>query len=180
MLARGAGARAAVEEVAYEGPEAEHLLLPAARLTAASPSELVGLVRNVQEARIELSWTFTSRYQDLVTAGRAEEYPMLVDRFSQKFAACQSSLEMISKALASHPFVSSLVSKVATEESKRLEIQLDLQVLEQRLSLLGLDDPDHADLKQKVALKRGALKTCGEHIFETLEELQCEAADLAE
>lgn len=114
----------------------------------------------------------------MVTAGRASEYPALVDRFKPKFAACQSSLERIAAALSSEPVVAGLVGKVAREEGKRLDMQLELQVQEQHLSLLGLDDPDQPELKQAVIAKRKALKDCTDGIYEILEELRCEAADI--
>ena len=153
-------------------------MIPAHVIAGASPAERAGFVHKVQEARLQVTEVFTSRFQDLVTAGRAADYPPLVDRFKLKFDACQQSLERISEALSAQPIVAGLVRNVAREESKRLELQLELQVLEQNLSMLGLDDPDQPDLKEKVLAKRKALKECVEGIYEVLEELRGEAADM--
>lgn len=179
MLARGQAPRPGVPEAApSEGVDAEDLLVPQHVVDAATPTELVRYVHKVQEARLQVLNTFESRFQDLVTAGRAAEYPPLVERFKPKFGACRTSLERISSALAPYKVVASLVQKVANKEDERLDIQLELQVLEQHLSLLSIDHPDHPELKQKVASKRSALKQCNESIFEALEELRCEAADI--
>mmetsp|Transcript_23574 Transcript_23574/g.58508 ORF Transcript_23574/g.58508 Transcript_23574/m.58508 type:complete len:182 (-) Transcript_23574:357-902(-) len=179
MLARGEAKRPAFNEPAPpEGADAEDLLLPDTTTTTASPQELVRLVQTVQEARLQVMEVFISRFQDLVTAGRAAEYPALVERFKPKFQACQTSLGRISDALGPHQVVAALVKRVEAEESKRLDIQLELQVLEQHLSLLGLDDPDQPEMKEQVRTKRAALKTCSESIYELLEELRCEAADI--
>ena len=86
--------------------------------------------------------------------------------------------QRIAAALVSEQVVANLVRKVAREEGKRLEMQLELQVLEQHLSLATLDDPDQPELKQNVVAKRKALKDCTDGVFEVLEELRCEAADI--
>ena len=58
------------------------------------------MVQKVQEARLQVTQVFTSRFEDLVTAGRAAEYPPLVERFKPKFEACQTSLEVCSASRA--------------------------------------------------------------------------------
>ena len=95
MLARGQAARPAIPEAApSEGVDADELLIPEAVIASASARELASMVQKVQEARLQVTQVFASRFEDLVTAGRASEYPPLVERFKPKFEACQTSLEV--------------------------------------------------------------------------------------
>ena len=65
-----------------------------------------------------------------------------------------------------------------SEEEKRFALQLELQVLRQRYSLVDLDDPEQPELKQATATCQKRLKECTSAIYEILEELREEAADL--
>lgn len=152
--------------------------MPQQLLLASSARELAGLVNTVQEAVKQVAEIFDSRFSDLVTNGQAAEYPALVERFKPKFAACSDSLARIADALASHSgLLARLVGKVRHEEDRRFELQLELQVLRQRCSLLGLDDPDLPELKTNTDVCQKALDTCTLGIYEVLEELRCEAAE---
>ena len=141
--------------------------------------ELANMVHKVQEARLQVAEIFESRFEDLVTGGRAGEYAGLVERFKEKFDACSGSLIRLADALDSrNATIASLVRKVISAEGRHFTLLLELQVLRQRYSLLSIDDPDQPELKEILAAKQRDLSVCTACIYEALEELREEAADL--
>ena len=76
------------------GPSPEYLRIPSSVLAAAGPSELVGAVLQSQESRVGVTALFDSAFEDLVTAGRADDYPALVDRFKLNYAAISENFSV--------------------------------------------------------------------------------------
>ena len=140
MLARGAGVRPEVPLAPpSEGPSVDELRIPDSHIGSARARELLDIVQASQRARVELSQRFDDVFEHLVTGGRADEYHGLVERFKLKFDAIASNLdraaERLSIAAAGGAVLAGLVAKVNESEARRLERQLELQVLRQRLSI---------------------------------------------
>lgn len=179
MLARGEAVRPAIPpEPPKEGPTADELSIPAEVLDAASSTKLVALVQQSQTQRINVAQKFEDVFEILVTGGRADEYTALCDRFSTRFGALSRNLEMCAARLSGEPALATMVQDVNASEAKRLELQMELQVVRQRLSLAEVESEDAAGGKQRVTALEGELKALTGQIYESLEELRCEAADL--
>jgi hypothetical protein len=71
-----------------------------------------------------------------------------------------------------------MVKAINAEEARRLELQLELQVTRQRLSLSEAESEEAQGGKHRVKTLEGALSASTGKIYEALEELRCEAADL--
>ena len=127
-----------------------------------------------------LSELFESRFGDLVTVGDADAYGPLVVQFKALFGAVASDLERVQAALQQHalPLLAAMVRTVERAEGRRLTIELERQVLRQRLS--RGDEEGQAALHVRLEETREAQQTCIDEIREALEELRAEAADLDE
>ena len=185
MLARGAGARPEIplaDPVASDKFPTDSLLIPDAVVAASPPQELLRLVQKSQQARVHVAADFDDKYEHLVTGGRADEYPSLVERFQAKFAAITSNLDRAAaKLTAGVPggaMVAGMITKVNDTEARRLELQLELQVLRQRLSISTVEGAMLAQEKARVKEVEASIKQLAGSVFETLEELAAEAADL--
>jgi hypothetical protein len=183
MLARGAGARPALPPAPGpdEGPAAEELAIPADVLAAAPPAELVRLVHKSQEARVTLAERFDDVFEHLVTGGKADEYHGLVERFRARFDALADNVERARARIEVAPagaLMAGMIGRINDQERRRLEMQLELQVLRQRLSISRASGLVKEGEKARVAEVEGAIKACQGAIFEALEELREEAADL--
>ncbi len=183
MLARGAGPRPSMPlEPPKEGPSAAELLIPDDVMKEASASQLVALVQQSQEKRIQVAATFDDQFEHLVTAGRADDYAALCERFMERFRAIADNLDRAGSALAAGSVhgdaLAQMVRAINAEEARRLELQLELQVTRQRLSLSEAESEEAQGGKQRVKTLEGALSTSTGKIYEALEELRCEAADL--
>ena len=66
---------------------------------SSSTLELCTAVQKISQSFLALSELFESRFGDLVTAGRASEYPPLVDEFKLLFAAASGNLARIDAVL---------------------------------------------------------------------------------
>jgi hypothetical protein len=98
-------------------------------LNGADAKKLIHFVHEAQEARVALTHNFDSRFSDLVTAGKGDEYPQLVDRFKALYAACDASLETIATRLAAMPSASSaskIVTSIVREERSRFDAHLQV------------------------------------------------------
>ena len=73
-----------------------------------------------------------------------------------------------------------MVQRVLQSEVKRIDLQLELQVLRQRLSVSAADGLVREREKSQVQSVQSQDEKLKGVIFETLEELRCEAADLEE
>jgi len=148
----------------------------------ASASQLVALVQQSQEKRIQVAATFDDQFEHLVTAGRADDYAALCERFMERFRAIAGNLDRAGSALAAGSVhgdaLAQMVRAINAEEARRLELQLELQVTRQRLSLSEAESEEAQGGKQRVTTLEGALSTSTGKIYEALEELRCEAADL--
>ncbi len=179
MLARGAAPRPAIPlEPPKEGPGPAELSIPDEVIKEASPSKLVALVQQSQEHRIKVAATFDDLFEHLVTGGRADEYAALCERFVERFKAIADNLERAATGLAAEPALAQMVKTVNAEEARRLELQLELQVTRQRLSVAEAESDEAQGGKHRVQILEAALATTTGKIYETLEELRCEAADL--
>lgn len=145
-----------------------------------STLELCTAVQKVSQSVLALSELFESRFGDLVTAGRASEYPPLVDEFKALFAAASGNLERIHAALEKRglPVVAGLVRTVQRSEESRLTIELERQVLRQRLS--RGEEEEQVALRERLRETQKEQDGCVEEIREALEEIRAEAADLEE
>lgn len=163
-----------------EGPSADELTMPVARTD--SPAALVRSVQRSQEVRVAVAVRFEEIFEFYVTAGRADDYQGLVARFNARFEALSSNLERAAAALetAKQPPLARLVRSVAREEAAHLEAALQVQVLRQRLSVSDSESESHAEIKQVLQVAQARVSKSREAIFETLDELRCEAADLDE
>ena len=183
MLARGAGVRPEIPLAPpSEGASVDELRIPDDVLGAARPRELLRLVQRSQQARIETSQRFDDVFEHLVTGGRADEYHGLVERFRSKFDAITSNLDRAAEKLSTvapgGAVLAGMVAKVNESEARRLERQLELQVLRQRLSITSVEGALLDQEKAHVKDVEAAIKRLSETIFEALEELSAEAADL--
>lgn len=145
--------------------------------------DLMQLVHQNQQARIELSALLDSRFEDLVTAGQAAEYSALVERFNAKFDALSQNTDAIAAKFRLEPeggaMLASLLQRLQRQEEERLKLQLKIQVLRQRSSLsAGGAEDEHAELEAQLSEQRTAMKECTAAIFELVEEMQCEVADM--
>lgn len=141
------------------------------------------LVHQNQQARIELSALLESRFEDLATAGQAEEYNALVERFNVKFEALSQNTEAIATKLRLEPeggaMLASFLQRLESQEEERLKLQLKIQVLRQRASLsAGSVGDGHTELESQLSEQRAAMKECTAAIFELVEDMQCEVADM--
>mmetsp|Transcript_39338 Transcript_39338/g.82532 ORF Transcript_39338/g.82532 Transcript_39338/m.82532 type:complete len:183 (-) Transcript_39338:706-1254(-) len=161
-------------------PEPEDLRLPDGALEGVTASGLLRAVQRVQESRLELHVLLEDRYEELVTQGKADEYPTLVERFNAKYAVCSENLEALASALAaaSQPKLGERVRQLRALEDSRQPLWLEVQVLRQHMSMTSPDDPMKKELEVKLAKARIAVQEKIDSINETLEELRCEAADL--
>lgn len=123
----------AVEAAAEPLPTVEDLT---ADIEGKSAFALCQVVQKAPEAYLLLNKLFESRFGDLVTAGMAEAYRPLVEEFKTLFGAVASNLQRCAAALEAQgqPMVAGLVRSVERAEAKRLTIELERQVLRQRLS----------------------------------------------
>tara|TARA_B110001452_G_scaffold46949_1_gene35912 strand:- start:59 stop:520 length:462 start_codon:yes stop_codon:yes gene_type:complete len=145
-----------------------------------STIELCTAVQKVSQSVLALSELFESRFGDLVTAGRASEYPPLVDEFKALFAAASSNLERIHAALDKRglSMVAGLVRTVQRKEERRLAIELERQVLRQRLS--RAEEEEQVAIRERLRETQKEQDGCVEEVREALEEIRAEAADLEE
>ena len=181
MLARGQGARPAIPlEPPKEGPSVEDLRIPDDVIESASTAELVRLVFKTQEARVTVAERFEDVFEHLVTGGRADEYAPLCDRFKPRLEAVNDNLERLAARMDKHPALMAMVQRVLQSEVKRIDLQLELQVLRQRLSVSAADGLVREREKSQVQSVQSQDEKLKGVIFETLEELRCEAADLEE
>ena len=185
MLARAApprGESAAAgggSPAAREGPSVEELTLPQDALGSASDADLFRFFFAHQTARIELITFFDDAFEHLVTDGRADDYPGLVQRFKSKFAVIDQNIERIAAKLGGlGPVIPNLMRAVLTEEKARLDLKCEEQVLRQHLSTTNLEDDARPALKQKVASVTASLSAKAAKVEESLEELRAEQADL--
>lgn len=161
-----------------EGPSAEDLAAPQSFVEAATASGLLALVQQSQETCVQVAALFDDIFEFYVTAGRAAEYPGLVDRFKLRFGALRSNLDRAAAALdGEHAPIALLVRDIAEHEAARLELQLETQVLRQRLSMSD-DSPDKPELQQRLREVTATASSATDAIFEALEALSAEAADL--
>ena len=111
-----------------------------------------------------------------------KDYPALVDRFKLKFASCSDNLERAAAALVAkgEPVLAGSVGRVKKEEARRLELQLELQVLRQRRALSKYETDERRDFDQRTSATASALEACDAGIAELHEEIRCEIADMDE
>jgi hypothetical protein len=124
-----ARAKAPGTEESLAPPTVDELTIPASMLNDASAKKLIHFVNEVQEARVALTQNFDSRFSDLVTAGKGEDYPQLVDQFKNLYAACDASLEDIATNLAAMPSAgaaSKMVTAIVLEERSRADAHLQV------------------------------------------------------
>mmetsp|Transcript_11779 Transcript_11779/g.16865 ORF Transcript_11779/g.16865 Transcript_11779/m.16865 type:complete len:188 (+) Transcript_11779:13-576(+) len=163
-------------------PTTEELTVSHAALDGASPKKLIHFVHQTQEARISLTENFDSRFSDLVTAGKGEEYPQLVEQFKALYAACDVSLETIATRLASIPAgqaASKVVTSIVLEERSRADAHLQVQVMRQHKSVAGAAGEEGvADTAEALAMVEANEKSHISKIAELEEELRAEAADM--
>ena len=183
MLARGAEStvRKAPEKDPLHGEPSEHdLVMPGDLISEASAMRVVQLVAQVQEHRISLSALFEDKYEDLVTAGAAEKYQALVERFKAKNDVLTQNLARLEQRLRDlgHGDIASILGRVASFEAKRWGLSCDLQTLRQQHSVADMDTRD--ELSEQVATTSKRLQHAQSAVQEAMEELRCEAADLDE
>jgi hypothetical protein len=182
MLARSSGAHKPKDEVEApqpEGPSVESLEIPQADIEASGTVALLQLVQRAQQMRIRLFSTFDDAFEMLVTHGKADEYPGLVDRFKLKFAAIDDTQTRVCDRLqAMQPALVAMVKTVIREEQSRLMAKLDEQVLRQHLSTTDLESDERPGLKRRLQDVSASLASRAAAVEEALEELRCEMADL--
>lgn len=161
-----------------EGPDADELRIPDKMLNSASPLKLVTLVQQSQEHRIATAARFEDLFEHLVTGGRADEYSALCDRFKTRFDAITHNLDAIAERLSGEPALAAMVKAVNSAEARRLQLQLELQVVRQRLSLAESESEEAIGGKQRVQALEASIGQITNKIYESLDELRCEAADL--
>ena len=154
------------------------MAIPDDIMNGASASKLVSLVQQSQEHRIKVAQRFDDLYEHLVTGGRADEYTALCDRFKARFDAIADNLERVAARLSSEPVLANMVKAVNAEETRRLELQLELQVIRQRHSVAEAESEEALGGKHRVQTLEAAIGKLTAKIYEQLEELRCEAADL--
>jgi hypothetical protein len=142
----------------------------------ASASQLVALVQQSQEKRIQVAATFDDQFEHLVTAGRADDYAALCERFMERFRAIAGNLDRAGSALAAGSVHGDALAQMVrainglnAEEARRLELQLELQVTRQRLSLSEAESEEAQGGKQRIKTLEGALSTSTGKIYEALE-----------
>eukprot|EP00962_Isochrysis_galbana_P002395 scaffold637_cov118-Isochrysis_galbana.AAC.10 len=121
-------------------PTVEELTIPDSMLNGASAQKLIRFVHEVQEARVALTQNFDSRFSDLVTAGKGDDYPQLVEQFKVLYAACDASLETIATRLAATPSAgaaSKMVTSIVLEERSRADAHLQVGAAPTRACRLG-------------------------------------------
>lgn len=128
---------------------------------------------------------FDDLFEHLVTGGRADEYPALVDRFKARFDALTNNLDEVAAALEkkktlSPPSLAPTVRSINKNEGRRLSKQLELQVLRQRLSITDAEGAEREDEKARVKDVEDELSTLGASIYDALEDIRAEVADLDE
>ena len=184
MLASNGGERrqqpAPWDGAPEEGPSAEELAAPIS--DSDSAASLLRSVQRTQEVRIAVAERFEELFEFLVTGGRADEYSGLVTRFKARFEALSGNLERAAALLdaAKQAPLARLVRGIAREEAAHLDEALKVQVLRQRLSVCEAESEAAAGLKKQLAAAGAAVAARREAVFESLEELRCEAADLEE
>ena len=179
MLARGAGVRPAIPlEPLKEGPNATDLAIPEDVLASAPPAKLIQLVQQSQEHRIKVASTFDDIFEHLVTGGRADEYSGLCERFKERFDAISNNLERAASLLAEEPQIAAMIRAINKDEATRLEKQMKLQVVRQHHSIAEAESDEAVSGKQHIHALEAEIKQLMARIYDTLDELRCEAADL--
>ena len=144
-----------------------------------SARELLRIVQKNNGAVLQLSELFESRFADLVTEGRADEYAPLCETFKPLFGACSANLSRVEAALAApQPALASMVKTCRVAEERRFELELQRQVLRQRMS--RAEDEEQQELRKQLKAVEAEQGGRVEVIRETLEELRAEEYDLEE
>ena len=130
------------------------------------------------QVSLRLSELFESRFGDLVTVGDAAAYGPLVEEFKALFGTVAANLQRVQTALKQQalPLLATMVRTVERAEGQRLTIELERQVLRQRLS--RGEEEEQAALRVRLKATREAQQGCIDEIREALDELRAEAADL--
>ena len=121
---------------------------------------------------------FDDAFEHLVTDGRADDYPGLVQRFKSKFSVIDQNIERIAAKLGG--LIPNLMRAVLTDEKARLDLKCEEQVLRQHLSTTDLEDDARPALKQKVASVTASLSAKAAKVEESLEELRLSKRTLSE
>jgi hypothetical protein len=97
---------------------------------------LCQVVQKASEVFLRLAELFESRFGDLVTVGDAAAYGPLVEEFKVLFGTVAANLQRVQAALEQQalPLLATMVRTVERAEGRRLTIELERQVLRQRLS----------------------------------------------
>ncbi len=147
--------------------------------TVTTPAQALRAIMRTQEMRIIVSDRFEAAFETLVTDGKAEEYPPLCDTARSRMETLDDNLERAASILSSeHAPLATLARSIVTHEQKAFGEVCDTQVLRQRLSALDADSPDRVELKARLDASQQATARYRASIFESLEELQAELADI--
>ena len=165
-------------EAPKEGLAPFDLTIPDGVLGAASPLKLVQFCQQSQEQRIEVAKIFQDVFEHLVTGGKADEYPGLCDRFQARFDAIAGNFERAAERLSSELAIAAMLRSINRDEAKRLELQLQLQVVNQRRSVAEVESEEAVEGKAQFQALEAKMGELTGKIYEALEELRCEAADL--
>ena len=113
-----------------------------------------------------------------MTVGDAAAYGPLVEEFKALFGTVAANLQRVQTALEQQalPLLATMVRTVERAEGRRLTIELERQVLRQRLS--RGEEEEQAALRVRLESTREAQQACIDEIREALDELRAEAADL--
>jgi len=146
--------------------------------------KLIHFVHQAQEARLALTANMESRFSDLVTAGKAGEYPHLVEQFKALYDACDATLETLATRLAAAAggkAASKIVTSIVLEERSRGDAHLKVQVMRQHKSVAGAaGEAGVASTAEALAMVEANEKAHIVSISELQDELRAEAADLDE